>query len=338
MMTLEEKLYNSCVVSKKRYKAKKYGIQSSKKRRFGILVFILMSIFTIFSKIINKGDKGNLSDTFLNYSIYCIIAKMVISFILKFMNKSVFSLNHNYIYRFFKFLGNVANILVFFFTMVAYINKSIGYWNLFAEQYAVNNNTIYGIKEFNVDWIYEVKTLTLKEDKPIVFIWKTFIPNEPIKHLITYALCVVSIITFIPTFIYFLIVGFKFMFILFAFNYIIPIFIIIFIIPILHIFLWLKLLFRPLPTFRYVYFDESDKSYVFVEKRKITGKYNRVAWFSKNFIKTLPITVIVLISATFYSLIIYTSYKYNYGTDFSLIITQMKNDYPIVSNIISVFS
>lgn len=338
MMTLAAKLESSYVVSQRRYKAKRYGIKSSKKRWVGFVIFLVMALFTIVTKIINKGDKGTLTDTFLNYSIYCIIAKLAITFVLKFMDKSVFSLNHNHIYGFFKFFGNVANVLVFFFTMVAYINKSIGYWNLFAEQYAVDKNITYEIYGLNVDWIYEVNVLKLKDDElGFFFFFEAFIPNEPLMHLLTYVLCAFTIITFIPTFLYFLGVILNMIYII-VFNYLLPIIVLIFILPVLHIILWLKLLFRPLPTFRYVHFDENDNDYVFEERRKLTGKYNRTAWFFKNFILMLPITIVVLISATFYSLIIYTSYKYNYGTDLSLIMKQMINDYPIISNILSIFS
>ena len=339
MMTLAAKLESSYVVSQKRIKAKRYGIKSSKNRWIGFVIFLAMALFTIVTKIINKGDKGTLTDTFLNYSIYCIIAKLAITFVLKFMDNSVFSLNHNRIYGIFKFFGNVANVLVFFFTMVAYINKSIGYWNLFAEQYAVNKNTAYKTNGLNVDWIYEVKILELKDDElGFFFFFESFLRNEPLMHLLTYALCAVTIITFVPTFLYFLAMILKSLLYLISFNYLLPLVILLFILPVLHIIIWLKLLFRPLPTFRYVYFDESDKDYVFEERRKLTGGYNKVAWFFRNFILVLPLTVIVLISATFYSLIIYTSYKYNYGTDFSLIMKQMINDYPIIYNILSIFS
>lgn len=338
MMTLAAKLESSCVISQRRCKAKRYGIKSSKNRWIGFVIFLAMALFTIVTKIINKGDKGTLTDTFLNYSIYCIIAKLAITFVLKFMDNSVFSLNHNRIYGIIKFCGNVANVLVFFFTMVAYINKCIGYWNLFAEQYALSKNTTYEIYGLNVDWIYEVKTLKLKDDElGFFFFFESFIPNEPFMHLVTFALCAITIITFVPTFLYFLVVIAKSIIYIIAFNYLLPIVILIFILPVLHIIIWLKLLFRPLPSFRYVYFDETDKNYVFEERRKLTGRYNRTAWFFRNFILMLPITVIVLISATFYSLIIYTSYKYNYGIDFSLIMKQMINDYPIIANVLRIF-
>ena len=41
-MTLAEKLDSSCVLSRKREKASKYGIKQSKSRWLGLIVFILI--------------------------------------------------------------------------------------------------------------------------------------------------------------------------------------------------------------------------------------------------------------------------------------------------------
>ncbi len=341
MMTLSEKLESSCILSQSRCKAKKYGIKDKKKRWFGVIVFVLMSLFTIWSKIINRGDKGTLTDDFLNYSIICIVLKMFFTFILKFMSKSVFSLNHNRIYRVFKFFGAVSSCLVFYFTMVAYINKSIGYWNEFALKYINDNNLTEKTLEANVDWIYNVVKIELNEDESFLsFIWNIFLSSEPINHKFTYALCTLSIITFVPTFIYLMISFLKGIIIMVAINYLLPIFLLVFCLPVIHIILWIKILFRPLPNFTYVYFDDNDKSYVIVEKRKVTGKYNKAVWFRKNFIRTLPITILVLSSATLYSLMIWTSYKYNLGVDLPQIMKQVNTDYsnvPLIPYITGIF-
>lgn len=125
-----------------------------------------------------------------------------------------------------------------------------------------------------------------------------------------------------------------------AINYLLPIFLLVFCLPVIHIILWIKILFRPLPNFTYVYFDDNDKSYVIVEKRKVTGKYNKAVWFRKNFIRTLPITILVLSSATLYSLMIWTSYKYNLGVDLPQIMKQVNTDYsnvPLIPYITGIF-
>ena len=139
-MTLSEKIKQSHIIHCEREKASKYGIKNSKKRFIGVVIFIIMALFTIFSKIINKSDKDNLTAKLLDYSIICIIANLFLTFILKFMKKSVFALNYNKTYRLFKLLWHTSKVFVFFFTMVAYINKVLDYWDPYVELYALKNS------------------------------------------------------------------------------------------------------------------------------------------------------------------------------------------------------
>lgn len=90
--------------------------------------------------------------------------------------------------------------------MVAYANKSIGYWNEFALKYINDYKLTEQTLKANVDWIYSVEKIDLNEEESFVsFIWNTFSPSELINHKLTYVLCTLSIITFVPTFIYFVI-------------------------------------------------------------------------------------------------------------------------------------
>ncbi len=344
-MTLAEKLDSSCVVSRKREKASKYGIKQSKSRWLGLIVFILMSAFTIYSKFVNKGDKNNLTEEFLNYSLICIGLKLFFTLILKFIDKSVFALNHNFTYRLVKLLGNVSTTLVFFFTMVAYINKSLEYWNEFAKTYCEENNLKSELFKMPVPWLINVITFTPmikgEEVAPINFIWNIFVYEESFAHMITYILCLVTIITFIPTLFYFVVILLKTALGLFLIYHIAIPALLIMLCPVIHLLVLIKLLARPSPRFRYIRFDEEDKNYVFVESRKMVGGYNRLSWFWKNFLIMLPFTLIIVASSIVYCTMIYTSYTYGLGFDLPAIMSQMSKDFswlPFMPFLVGMFS
>ncbi len=310
MMTLTEKLKSSKLISCDRVKASKYGIKSSKRRIVEFVIFVLMSTFTIFSKIVNKGDKDNLTDKFLDYSIVCIFINIGLTFIMKFMNKSVFALNHNKIYKLFRLLNSCSKVLVFFFTMVAYFNKIIPYWNQYVISFSLTNNLEFKSTNFNVSWLYNI--FSLKDYHLTMSFYKDFLLDDK-KHLITYALCLLTVVAFIPTVIYFVFTTIKSYVLIYALNVVIVPLTFIFLIPILNVFLLFKILTRPMPLFKYCYFDKNDKNYVFVEKRQIDGKYNKFKWFWKNFFLFLPLVIITVLSYVILGMGVYIYKKYDTG-------------------------
>ncbi len=321
-MTLEEKLQNSEIISQKCVRASRYGLVTGKKRWFGLIVFIIMSLFTIFSKFINQGDKDSLTEEFLNYSLVCIALNMFFNLLLKFMNDSIFALNHNFVFRLTRFLGSLSKVLVFFFTMVAYINKVMTYWDDYVIKYALEHNMEVHESEF-ISWLIKFKYIDGIDNN---FVWDFFY-NEPLKHILTIVLCFVTIITFIPTLFYFIGVAFKALIAaLVIYQLLIP-FTLVFCLPIVHIIVLLKVLKRPRPSFRHIKPHPENKDLVIVERRRITGKVNRFAWFWKNFLMFLPATLLVIISADFYCMLIYISLKYGYGFDMAKIFETMSQSY-----------
>lgn len=325
-MTLSEKIKQSHIIYCEREKASKYGIKNSKKRFIGFVIFIIMALFTIFSKIINKSDKDNLTAKLLDYSIICIIANLFLTFILKFMKKSVFALNYNKTYRLFKLLWHTSKVFVFFFTMVAYINKVLDYWDPYVELYALKNSYAFHAVTLSDKIITRDFIVVDEHNVYNMSFVKEFLCKQKISNLVTFVLCAFTILTFIPTFLYFLIIFIKTM-LVFALLYfaLIPA-LLIFLIPVLNLVLVIRILTRPIPTFKYCHYDEKDKNYVIVEKRKIDGINNKVKWFGLNLIKFLPLVIITLGSYVLLIAGAYISHKYSLGLNVGKIIEIMADN------------
>ncbi|MDE7105770.1 MAG: hypothetical protein K2O22_01235 [Anaeroplasmataceae bacterium] len=165
-MTLEEKLDASIILNQKKMPLKKIGILTPKQRRRSLVVFILMLIFTIYTKFILKSFS-------FDFLAFFIILNLVTLFILKLMSKSTTALNHRYIYRFVVFLNKVCKVAIFAFSIVGYY------------------------EHFKV-YIPENYTINSKEDLPEVLF-------DLLKTDFKFISFIGTVILFIPTFIYFII-------------------------------------------------------------------------------------------------------------------------------------
>ena len=170
-MTLEEKLDASVALSYKKIPLKKMGILTPKQRTRSLIVFILMLIFTIYTKFILK----SLSFGLLAFFIFL---NLITLFVLKFMSKSTTALNHNHIYRFVVFLNKICKVGIFTFSIIGYYNHFKVY---IPEHYTINS----------VSELPDVLLDLLKTD----FKFISFIG---------------TVILFIPTFIYFIIFFLKY--------------------------------------------------------------------------------------------------------------------------------
>ncbi len=322
-MTLIEKVKQSYIVDCQRVKASRYGIKSSKKRLVSFVIFIIMSSFTIFSKIINKADKDNLTTKFLDYSIICIMVNICLTFILKFMNKSIFALNYNKTYRFFKLLWHTSKVFVFFFTMVAYINKALGYWNPYIVMYAYTNSCTFRIEPLTNGKI--IHDIVMLDDTNIynVDFFKDFLFQKKISHLITFVLCALTVLAFIPTFLYFVLIFIKTMIVFVFLHFALVPILFIFVIPVINLALLIRILVRPIPIFKYCHYDEKDKNFVIEEKRQITGINNKFKWFFINVLKFFPLVIITIGSYIVLGAGAYISHKYSLGLNIGKIIEIM---------------
>lgn len=165
-MTLEEKLDASVILNQKKIPLKKMGILTAKQRKKSIIIFILMLIFTIYTKFILK-------KFYFDFLAFFIILNLITLFILKLMSKSTTALNHRYIYKFVVFLNKVCKVAIFAFSIVGYY------------------------EHFKV-YIPENYTITTKEDLPEVLL-------DLLKTDFRFISFIGTVILFIPTFIYFII-------------------------------------------------------------------------------------------------------------------------------------
>lgn len=254
MMTLEEKLDASVALSYKKVPLKKMGILTSKQRKKSLIVFILMLIFTIYTKFILKSLSFGLLAFF-------IILNLGTLFVLKLMSKSTTALNHNHIYKFIVFLNKICKVGIFAFSI-------IGYYEHFKT------------------YILEHYTINSAGELPDVLL-------DLLKTDFKFISFVVTVILFIPTFIYFVIFFLKYYFLP---SYAVYLTFLVIMIPILNLYFIYKILTYKKNTFLYYYLDEDGAS-VIVETREFRSPSRRLYII---LLKLLIVALIIVIISFFY--------------------------------------
>lgn len=268
-MTLSEKLDESIVVDEYKVHTSTMGIQTKKQRIKSFIFFLAVSIYSIYSKIILKSD----SDVFttqliLNISLICLAFNMFTMFVLKILGNSILALNYNKTYKLFVFLNKLSKVCVFGFGAVAF---TIRFGTICANKY---NTSIYqflaDLYLGNIEWID--------------------ILNSSDKEAIILISLIVSIITFVPTVIYFILSSLKYGVIVYTYF----LSLILYAIPILNVVLVKKFLQTNRNKFKYYKFNEKDKRTIDVEVRELKGVTNKLSGFIKNIVLGLPYIVVTI--------------------------------------------
>ncbi len=112
-MTYDEKIEQSQIIKVVGPKSfKRVGIQTKKSRMMSIIIMILTSLYTIFTKFIIK-------DFSFDIVTVCIIINIASLVGLKFLNKSIFIKNKTDIFGFYRFLlliNKICKVIIFGFT------------------------------------------------------------------------------------------------------------------------------------------------------------------------------------------------------------------------------
>lgn len=237
-MTLEEKLEKSRVVKSKIKRLKSLGIQSKRQRILSIIIFVFMTLYIVYSKII-------LNTTGFDWLILFIVLNLITLFFLKLLDKSVVALNHIYLYKTIVFINKVCKVGVFAYTMIVYYN----FFNDFF------------LDKFNVTLFdYIGGAFNNRYDWKILWSYSLSLTIKFISMLVT-------IVLFISTFFYFVVISIKYFFKAYLF-YLGSILALVPIIGQIFYFWWL---FKNSKRFDYYILSESGKS-VTIETREINSK------------------------------------------------------------------
>lgn len=255
-MTLKEKLENSIILDKRCVSMKSLHILTKKQRTLSLVMFVFMCAYTIYSKCILK-------DNFLNISFLFVALNLITLCILKFISNSTFALNHHYTNSFIVFLNKVCKLVIFILAISGYVT--------FFNEYLGENEGI------NLNGFFN---LIFKDTERVGDIfWTLFFKDV---RLIS---CLVTIVLFIPNFIYFFILYIKF----YLIGYILTMVIII---PIVNLILYIVWLSKNNNRFKY-YYNAGDNANIVVERRIISKEGYKFFKFLKKFILTIPVFILI---------------------------------------------
>lgn len=210
-VTLSEKVNESTVIDSYQIKAETMGIQTKKQRIKSFIFFLIVSLYTIYSKIIMKKDSDVFdTDLMLNISIGCLIFNMFTMLILKILGNSILALNYNKTYKLFVFLNKLSKLCVFGFGVLA-----------FAQRFGAIAEYKYGLSIFEFlgeffNGQIEIIDILNSDDNEAIILFSFLI----------------SAITFIPTFLYFVVSSLKYGIIIYAYF----LSLVLYAVPILNIF------------------------------------------------------------------------------------------------------
>lgn len=261
-MTLEEKLNKSTIISVRARSLKSMHILTKKQHILSILVFIFMALYTVATKIIL-----NTGFDFLSFVLILLICiNLVTLFILKAIGQTTIALNHKYLYSITLFINKSCKLGIFAVSIIAYYNSLNDYFI-----------TKEGMSFFSVLGLLYTDTERFKE----IFLYAFFFNLQLVSFLI-------SIVLFIPTFIYFLFFFIK------AYLYTF-LFLLLMSIPVLNIILCIRWIVTTNDVFTYYKLDR-EKNRVLIEKRKIRSKTYKL---KQTLLKlTVSIAVIIFLGYT----------------------------------------
>lgn len=246
-MTYQEKLNNSVILKTGLIPKASFGIISNKKRKNSIIAFILIAIYTILNKFVfHSIEKFDIMYVIL-------IVNLVLLFVLKLIANSTFKLNHVTLYSVVFFFSRLCKLILF---ITAYIQSTEFFLFYFNDYFEILNFEgqfytclLEGIARSSFDSLN-----LLINDYNLNF-------NELIIPFITRE---ISILLFIPVFLYFLGV-----YINYVFKFIKILFIAL--IPIANITYYFKWLLSTDVTFT-SYHESEDPKFLEIEWRRLTSE------------------------------------------------------------------
>lgn len=266
-MTLEEKLEKSEIISVRSRSLKSMHILTKKQHILSFLIFIFMAAYTVVTKIILK--TGFDFYTFLLILLICI--NLITLLILKAIGKTTVALNHRYLYSITLFINKSCKLGIFAVSIVAYYNSLNDY---FLEHDGISIIELIKLISSDIERFKEI------------FTYAFFFNFQLVTFL-------VSILLFIPTFIYF------FCFFIKVGGYV---FFLAFIcyIPIVNLIIYIKWVSTTNDMFTYYKLDK-PKNRVLIEKRRILSKTYKIKKTLLKIVISVPL-IIFLLSVFFQNL------------------------------------
>lgn len=270
-MTYREKLKNSTVVKTGLIHKSYFGLMNPKKRLKTVIVFLLLALYTVLTKFVFKTIEK------FDIMYVVLIVNLISLFILRLIAHSVFSLNHIKMYKFVFFINRVCKLVIF---LTTFVTSTIFFLDFFmdyhvnvlgeeelerVELFGMNLNYLGYLFQFDynvMNAIFTGITNGFKFDSLInLFNEMNFTFFD---YVVPYITRMVSIILFIPIFLYF--IGIYFTAFFRGLKYVI-----IAAIPIYNIYYYCKWLFAPEITF-VSYSDSLDSKYVKKEYRALNSE------------------------------------------------------------------
>lgn len=246
-MTLSEKLKVSEVIASKEVTLKQLNISSKDKRLLSILSIILITLYTIYTKLIL--NNYNVFDWLVFFTLLNIFSTIAV----KVICNSTYALNHYRLYSFIFFISKSCKVAIFAFSLINYVKYFVEIGN----------------EEFIINFFKDISSIDVRAVLDYT--------SQEISFI-------VSLVVFIPTAIYFIILCIKTYMHLFKIT-------IISVIPFINVVYYLIWLFNQNPYFLFYQLNEDNNS-VLIEKRKIDE--NKVeSTIPLKFLISLPLVVAV---------------------------------------------
>lgn len=265
-MTLQEKLDCSTVIEERRMSRKDLGLLTKKQRKTSLIIFLLMSLYTIYTKIILKYEG-------FDWPIFFLVLNIITLFFIKITSNSVFQLNHFTLSKVIIFINKACKIGVFIFSFIAYLE-------LFNELYKTLYDCTFG------EYLLQI----LMHEKTVESLFEVSL-NNTIKIISFF----VSVVLFVPTFLYFIFSTLK----SFSFIIVYLLFAIVLLIPLLNISIYLNFLFDNNKIF-YYYRGVEDSEDVIKETRTIGKKGIFFGKIMTKFLFTIPHIIFVVIAYSYF--------------------------------------
>ena len=255
-----DKIENSVPVSNHIIYKKYLPLSTPRQRLISLITYLLMSAYTIYTCVIL-----NLKAQEISLFVIANIISLASMIFIKAISKSVYELNHQNTYLFVDFVNKSAKLVLFYYAIVKFI-QSFDMAQL----------------ERVIDLLDIIKEAIINKDTSSIETIKTMFQND----LIPVVSLFVSVLTFIPVLIYFLIINIKMVCIA-----------IIFIAPGINVIAFIYWLTKRSDTFKVYRIKDKDAYYCETRKIDIKG-YNLNTFFTK-LIASLIVLAFIWVILTF---------------------------------------